>query len=51
MCHFIRAPHFAFGLVGILVGWVTRGMKETPEIMIKRTGRLLDGMIEKALSD
>ena len=23
----------------------------TPEIMIKRTGRLLDGMIEKALSD
>ena len=38
-------------LVGILVSWVARGMKETPEIMIKRTGRLLDGMIEKALSD
>jgi hypothetical protein len=41
----------AYLLVGILVSWVSRGMKETPEIMIKRTGRLLDGMIEKSLQD
>jgi hypothetical protein len=30
---------------------VSRGMKEAPEIMIKKTGRLLDGMIEKTLSE
>lgn len=41
----------AYVLVGILVSWVSRGMKESPEIMIKRTGRLLDGMIEKTLND
>ena len=41
----------AYVLVGILVSWVSRGMKETPEIMIKRTGRLLDGMIEKTLCE
>jgi probable dihydroxyacetone kinase regulator len=39
----------AYVLVGILVSWVSRGMKEAPEIMIKKTGRLLDGMIEKTL--
>lgn len=41
----------AYVLVGILMSWVSRGMKETPEIMIKRTGRLLDGMIEKTLNE
>ena len=41
----------AYLLVGILVSWVSRGMKETPEIMIKRTGRLLDGMIEKTINE
>ena len=41
----------AYVLVGILVSWVSRGMKETPEIMIKRTGRLLDGMIDKTLNE
>lgn len=41
----------AYVLVGILVSWVSRGMKETPEIVIKRTGRLLDGMIDKMLSE
>jgi probable dihydroxyacetone kinase regulator len=41
----------AYVLVGILVSWVSRGMKEAPEIMIKKTGRLLDGMIEKTLSE
>ena len=40
----------AYVLVGILVSWVSRGMKEAPEIMMKRTGCLLDGMIEKALN-
>lgn len=38
-------------LVAILMSWVSRGMKETPEIMIKRTSRLLDGMIEKTISE
>ena len=41
----------AYVLVGILVSWVSRGMKETPELMIQRTGRLLDGMIEKTLTE
>jgi probable dihydroxyacetone kinase regulator len=41
----------AYLLVGILMSWVSRGMKETPEIIIKRTGRLLDGMIEKAIKE
>jgi hypothetical protein len=26
-------------------------MKESPETMVRRTGRLLDGMIEKAISE
>ena len=43
------AQVMSYVLVGILMSWVSRGMKETPEIMIKRTGRLLDGMIEKAV--
>ncbi len=34
-----------------LVSWVSRGMKEDPEIMVKRTGRLLDGMIEKTVNE
>ena len=38
-------------LIGTLMNWVTRGMKEPPEIMVKRTGRLLDGMIEKTISE
>ena len=41
----------AYVLVGILMSWVSRGMKEAPEIMIKRTGRLLDGMIEKTITE
>jgi hypothetical protein len=38
-------------LVGTLVSWVARGMKEPPETMVRRTGRLLDGMIEKTISE
>ena len=38
-------------LVGTLVSWVVRGMKEDPEMMVKRTGRLLDGMIEKTIDE
>lgn len=38
-------------LIGTLMNWVTRGMKEPPEIMVKRTGRLLDGMIEKTIGE
>ena len=38
-------------LVVTLVSWVSRGMKEDPEIMVKRTGRLLDGMIEKTINE
>ena len=34
-----------------LVSWVSRGMTEDPEIMVKRTGRLLDGMIEKTINE
>ena len=41
----------AYVLVGILMSWVSRGMKETPEIMIKSTGLLLDGMIEKTINE
>ena len=41
----------AYVLVGVIMSWVSRGMKEKPEIMIKRTGRLLDGMIEKTISE
>lgn len=45
------AQSCAYVLVGILMSWVSRGMKETPEIMIKRTGRLLDGIIEKTINE
>ena len=38
-------------LIGTLVSWVSRGMKEDPEMMVKRTGRLLDGMIEKTINE
>ena len=38
-------------LTATLMNWVSQGMKEDPEIMVKRTGRLLDGMIEKTLSE
>ena len=38
-------------LVGTLVSWVARGMKEDPEMMVKRTGRLLDGLIEKTINE
>ena len=38
-------------LIGALVSWVSRGMKEDPEIIVKRTGRLLDGMIEKTINE
>ena len=38
-------------LVVALVSWVSRGMKEEPQIMVKRIGRLLDGMIEKMISE
>lgn len=41
----------AYVLVGILMSWVSRGMKETPEVMIQRTGRVLDGMIEKTIGE
>lgn len=34
-----------------LVSWVSRGMKEDPEIMVRRTGRVLDGMIEKTINE
>ena len=37
-------------LVGTLVNWVTRGMKEDPEIIVKRVGCLLEGMIEKTIN-
>jgi hypothetical protein len=38
-------------LVGTLVSWVSRGMKEDPQIIVKRTGKLLDGMIEKMIDE
>ena len=37
-------------LVGTLVGWVNDDMKEPPEVMIRRVGCLLDGMIEKTVN-
>lgn len=38
-------------LIGTLVSWVSRGMKEPPDMIVKRTGRLLDGMIEKTIHE
>ena len=38
-------------LTATLMNWVSQGMKEDPEIMVKRTGRLLDGMIEKTINE
>ncbi len=35
-------------LVGTMVDWVNRGMKEPPELMVKRVGFLMKGMIDKA---
>lgn len=37
-------------LVGTLVTWVSLGMKEQPEFMVKRVGYLLAGMIEKTIN-
>ena len=37
-------------LIGTLVSWVTRGMKEQPEVMVKKVGCLLKGMIEKTIN-
>ena len=37
-------------LVGTLVNWVSRGMKEQPEVIVKRVGCLLEGMIEKTIN-
>jgi probable dihydroxyacetone kinase regulator len=41
----------SYVLVGALVSWVSRGMKEAPEIIATRTGRLLDGMIDKTINE
>ena len=38
-------------LTATLMNWVSQGMKEDPEILVKRTGRLLDGMIEKTINE
>ncbi len=38
----------AYILVGVMVDWVNRGMKEEPERMVRRVGRLMNGMIDKA---
>ena len=35
-------------LVSTLVDWVSRGMKEAPERIVKRLGCLMNGMIDKA---
>ena len=37
-------------LVCTLVDWVSRGMKEPPELMVKRVGCLLEGTIEKTIN-
>ena len=39
----------AYVLVGTLVDWANRGMKEAPEIVVKKVGCLLEGMIEKTI--
>ena len=36
-------------LVGTLITWVNLGMKEKPEVIVKKVGCLLEGMIEKTL--
>lgn len=33
---------FGYGISGVVFNWVSKGMKETPEIMIKRVERLVD---------
>jgi probable dihydroxyacetone kinase regulator len=38
-------------LVGTMVDWVNRGMKESPELMVKRVGCLMNGMIDRAVRE
>ena len=37
-------------LVGTLLNWVNNNMKDPPEMVIKRVGCLLDGMIDKTIN-
>ncbi len=37
-------------LIGTLLTWVSHGMKEEPELMVKRVGVLLEGMMEKTIN-
>ena len=40
----------AYVLVGTLMDWADRGMKEAPESVVKKVGCLLEGMIEKTIN-
>jgi len=37
-------------LIETLLTWVSHGMREEPELMVKRVGVLLEGMIEKTIN-
>ncbi len=46
--HYI-AEFYQYGFVGTVTGWVDRGMKEDPDLLVERLGILLKGSFRHAL--
>ena len=47
MC--IRHSFYKYAYVGLMLDWIRGGMKEDPQGIIDRLGRLMHGNIAKAL--
>ncbi len=45
----LLADFYKYALVGMLLEWVRRGMKEDPEVVIKKLGRMMEGNIRYTL--
>ena len=43
------ADFYKYGFVGILQEWIEDGMKEEPEIIIKKLNNIIEGDFKKAL--
>ena len=43
------ADFYKYGFVGIIQDWITGGMKENPEDVIKKLNLILEGNFEKAI--
>lgn len=43
------ASFYSYAFIGIMLDWVGSGMKEKPELMIKRTECVMSGSFEKAV--